>query len=131
MRLTGACNIQKHTGLGTIFRGKFLKLFLTHQFVIGGVHQFDPLYPLLSAADNNLSILRNSNGFLEFCGSMVQARRLYVINGIARFNEAVETLGYISCLEALGKRWRKLQLSAIALTHSWIEGWKNQQTSEI
>ena len=80
-------------GLGAILSKIFRQSLFTHQLAIGDVHEFDPLYPFLPTADNDLSILRNGSGFLEFCGGVVQARRSYVIDGVARFDEAVETFG--------------------------------------
>lgn len=87
--LTGLCDIQKHTDLNTIISEIPWGSPFTHQFAVRGVHEFDPLYPLLPTADNKLSILREVDRFLELCSSVVQVRRVDVVNSIARFDEAV------------------------------------------
>jgi len=73
-----------------------LASLITYQLTIREVHEIDPLHPLLPATDNNLSILRDCDYFLEFCSSVVQVRRVNAINSITGFDEAVETFGYIS-----------------------------------
>jgi hypothetical protein len=94
--LAGLCDIQKHVDLDAVISEIPLASLITYQFTIRGVHEFDPLYPLLPTTDNDLSIIRDGDYFLEFCGSAVQVRRVDVINGVTRFDEAVETFGYIS-----------------------------------
>ena len=96
MCLAGPCDIQKHADLDAVIGEILLVSLITYQFTIRGVHELDPLYPLLPAADNNLGILRDCDYFLEFCSSVVQVRRVNVINSITGFDEAVETFGYIS-----------------------------------
>ena len=75
------------TIVGKIFWGSLF----AYQFAVRGVHEFDPLYPLLPTADNDLSIFRDGGCFLEFCSSAVQIRRVDVINSVTGFDEAVET----------------------------------------
>ena len=96
MCLAEPCDIQKHAGLDAVLSEVLLVSFVTYQFMIRGVHEFDPFYPLLPATDNDLSILWDGDCFLELSSSAVQVRRVNVINSVTGFDEAVETFRYIS-----------------------------------
>jgi len=89
--LGGPCNIQKHADLDAVVSEVPLASFVTYQFMIRGVHEFDPFYPLLPATVNDLSILWDGGCFLEFSSSAVQVRRVNVIDSVTGFDEAVET----------------------------------------